>query len=81
MITCKEIAELLMAYCDGDLPKEYCDLICQHIRLCGPCNNYVESYQITVRLTRTLPMTAVPEHLMDRLRQALKDEQEGTCQG
>ncbi len=67
MITCKEIAELLMAYCEGELPKEYCDLICQHIRLCGPCDNYVTSYQLTIRLTRALPMAAVPQGLLDKV--------------
>ncbi len=74
MITCKEIVELLMAYCDGELPKEYCDLICQHIRLCDPCNNYMQSYQITIKICRDLPMAPVPDHLMDRLRAALEKE-------
>ena len=71
MMTCKELAELMMAYCDGELPKEYCDLICQHIRLCSPCHNYMESYQITIKLCRNLPPPPLPEHLMEKLRAAM----------
>jgi hypothetical protein len=81
MMTCKELAELLMAYCDGDLPKEYCDLICQHVRLCSPCLNYMESYRITVKLTRSLPTAAMPQHFVDKLRAALEEKGEGRCGG
>jgi anti-sigma factor RsiW len=73
MMTCKEIAELLLDYLDGELPKEYRDMICQHIRLCGPCLHYVESYQVTVQVSRRLPPIAMPQHLLDRLQAALKE--------
>lgn len=79
MMTCKEIAELLLEFCEGELPKEYCDLICHHVRLCGPCNNFLESYQITVRLSRQLPRVAVPQHLLDKVRAAMKEGDKGTC--
>lgn len=79
MMNCKELAELLLEYCDGQLPKEYCDLICHHIRLCGPCHNFVESYQVTVRLSRQLPMVAIPQHLLDKVRAAMKDEGTEIC--
>jgi hypothetical protein len=73
MMTCKEIAELLMEYCDGDLPKERCELICEHIRLCGPCNNLHESYRLTICLSRKLPMADIPQHVLDKVRVALKE--------
>ena len=79
MMTCKELAELMMAYCDGELPKECCDLICQHTRLCGPCLNYMETYRITVQITRILPLAELPPGLLDKLRKAL--EAEGKCGG
>jgi hypothetical protein len=80
-MTCKELADLLMAYCDGELPREHCELICEHFRLCGPCRNFMESYRITVRLCRSLPMAELPQHLVDRLRAALKDHGAGPCGG
>jgi hypothetical protein len=81
MITCKELAELMMAYCDGELCKESCDLICQHVRVCVSCHHFLESYQITTRLCRDLPQTAMPEHLVQKLRAALGDEEKGCCGG
>jgi hypothetical protein len=73
MMTCREIVELMLEYLEGELPREYCDLICQHIRLCGPCNHFLESYQVTIRMGRQLPMAAVPQQLIDRLQAALKE--------
>ena len=70
MMTCKELAELLMAYFDGELSQEHCDTICQHIRRCPPCLHFVETYQITVRICRDLPQTPPPAHLLDKLRAA-----------
>jgi anti-sigma factor RsiW len=81
MMTCKELTELMMAYCDGELPKESCELICQHIRACVSCHHFLESYQITMRLCRELPMAAIPEQLLAKLRAALKDEHKGGCEG
>lgn len=75
MMNCKKLAELLLEFCDGELGKEYCDLICQHIRLCGPCHSYMDSYKVTIRMTRQLPPVAIPQHLIDKVRAALeKDE-------
>jgi hypothetical protein len=73
MMTCKELAELLMDYCDGALPKEYCDLICQHMRGCATCQAYCETYQITVKICRDLPCPPLPDHVAEKLRAALKD--------
>jgi hypothetical protein len=80
-MTCKEICELLMDYCDGELPQEHCDCICEHVRVCITCQHYLETYKITVRLCRDLPMAELPEHLMERLRAAVKDMGKGPCQG
>jgi anti-sigma factor RsiW len=78
-MTCKELAELLMAYCDGELPPEHRELICQHIRVCGPCHSFLESYQITVRLCRDLPAAPMPERLVAKLSAALKEHGAGPC--
>ncbi len=55
MMTCRELAELLLDYIDGDLPQEYRDIIGQHLRLCPPCLYYLESYQVTIRISKQLP--------------------------
>lgn len=73
MMTCKEIVELLLDYLEGDLPKEYRDLICQHIRLCGPCLHYLETYQLTVQVSRRLPPVPMPQELLERIRAAVNE--------
>jgi hypothetical protein len=78
-MTCKELAELLMDYCAGEVSAECCELICQHIRLCPPCHHFMESYQLTVRICRELPPAPVPEHIVERVRAALKEMGEWPC--
>ena len=73
MITCKEFAELLLEFCEGELCVEYRELICQHTSSCPHCHNYLESYRITMQLCRGLPRTSMPDRLLDKLRAALRD--------
>jgi hypothetical protein len=77
MMTCKDIVELLMPYCDGELTKEYCDLICHHLRLCGACHNFMESYQITIKITNQLPPACMSRDFMERLLKAMINEECG----
>ena len=76
MMTCKQIAELLLDYCEGELCAESCELICQHIKICRHCNNYVSTYQITMKICRGLPKADMPQHLLDRLREELSKLEE-----
>jgi anti-sigma factor RsiW len=71
MITCRELAEILLDYCAGELPPEQSDVIRQHLCQCPPCVAYVETYQLTIKLTRQLPPAPVPPQLLERLRAAL----------
>lgn len=73
MMTCKELTELLQDFLDGELPKEYMDLICHHLRLCAPCMDFLESYKITVSITRQLPCLEMPPEMKQRLQAALKE--------
>jgi anti-sigma factor RsiW len=79
MMTCKEVAELLMDYCAGELSAECCELICQHLHQCAHCHHFTESYRITVRICRDLPAAPMPEHLLAKVRAALKELGEGPC--
>ena len=81
MMTCKELAEILMAYCDGELPAECCELICQHIRLCSPCHHYLESYQITMQhLPRSAAGRTCRNTWLTRCA-AMKETGTGPCGG
>jgi anti-sigma factor RsiW len=73
MITCREIAELLIDFISGDLPAEHRERIERHLRCCPPCVAYVQSYQLTIKLTRQLPCEPLPPELDRRLRAVLEE--------
>jgi anti-sigma factor RsiW len=77
MMTCRRLVELLIDYVADELPPDVRQHIDQHICLCAPCYAYLETYQVTIRLTRKLPATPPPPELLARLRAAL--EERGMC--
>jgi anti-sigma factor RsiW len=72
MITCRQLTEVLLEYVSGELPPEQCDHIRRHLCECPPCVAYLETYQLTMKLTRQLPAAPVPPQLLDRVRAALQ---------
>jgi anti-sigma factor RsiW len=81
MITCRQLAELLIDYVSNELPEEHRARLEQHLHRCPPCLHYVESYHLTIQLTRKLPCAPLPDELVQRLRTALDEirGEEGIC--
>jgi len=79
-MTCKELAELLLEYTQGGLDPDLCEHISRHLSDCQPCMAYIESYRITIQLTRRLPPAPMPPELAQRLQDALRSfkRQEGS---
>ncbi len=50
MLTCREFADFIMAYLDGDLPEAQREAFQEHIGICPPCVHYLDSYKETIRL-------------------------------
>lgn len=73
MMTCRELVELLIDFVSGELPPEALERVQQHLRMCPPCVAYLKSYQLTIQLTRRLPVAPLPPELTERLRQALTE--------
>jgi len=71
-MTCRELAELLIDFVSGELAPEYRAHLEEHLRLCPPCVTYMETYRITIQLTRRLPCVPPPPELVRRLRQAVE---------
>ena len=71
MITCRDLTELLLDFLDGSLPPEHRDRIEQHLQLCPPCVVYLETYRVTIQLSRKLPCQPLPRECADRLRAVL----------
>jgi anti-sigma factor RsiW len=72
-ITCRQLVELLIDFITGELPPEHQQRIEKHLRECPPCVTYVETYRLTIQLTRRLPCQPPPPGLAVKLRKALEE--------
>ena len=81
MMTCRELIDFIMEYLDGELPQEQRSVFEEHLKLCPPCLEYLESYKETVRLGKEcltceddapLP-DGVPDRLLEAIRKARRE--------
>lgn len=52
-MTCKELADFLLDYLDGQLPAETRAVFDRHLGACPECRLYLRSYELTVTLARS----------------------------
>jgi anti-sigma factor RsiW len=74
MMTCRELVEFLMAYLDDDLPPRQRRVFEEHLGLCPPCKNYLDTYRETIQLGKSLcpdPEGPVPDSVPEELVQAV----------
>ena len=81
MMTCRQLVELLIDFLDGELPEERRRHLEEHLQFCPPCLTYLETYKVTIQLTRRLPDTPPPPELLERLKAALCEDKETRRQG
>jgi len=74
-MTCRELAELLIDYVQGDMDVDLHENIRRHLCACPPCETFLETYRITIQLTRKLPVAPLPPELKVRLEAALREIQ------
>jgi anti-sigma factor RsiW len=74
-VTCREVAELLIDFVEGDLPEPRMITLQQHICACPPCLFYLETYQTTIEATHALPAEPLPPEFEERLRKVLEEWQ------
>ena len=77
MITCRELVALLCDFIDGELSAEQCQHIQQHLDVCPPCVVYIETYRVTIRLSRKLPSEPIPATLAEKLKALLEQRNSG----
>jgi anti-sigma factor RsiW len=73
-VDCRQLADLLFDFINGDLPDEHRAVLEAHIKACRPCFIHVETYRVTITLTRKLPSHSLPPDVERRLREALARE-------
>ena len=81
MITCRQLAELLIDFVSGSLPPEHHQRIEQHLQACPPCVTYLETYKITIQLTRQLPCQPLPPALVKKLHEILAELKDFPAEG
>ena len=81
-LTCREFVDVIMAYFDGELAAEPLAVFEEHIRLCPPCEVYLDTYRRAVELAGELhdpcgdePVPEdVPESLVRAVLEARKKQ-------
>jgi anti-sigma factor RsiW len=71
-MNCRELAELLCDFVGDELTAEQRRQVEQHLCNCPPCAVYVETYCLTITLTKKLPCTPLPPELEQRCQAILK---------
>jgi len=68
VICCREVVELLCDFVGGELAIEQCRELELHLCQCQKCLVYVETYRLTIRMSRCLQDKPLPPSLADKLR-------------
>jgi anti-sigma factor RsiW len=82
LMTCRELADFLMDYVNGDLPPDVHGAFERHLSLCQNCVAYVSVYKSTIALGRRAFLdddadaaTEVPEDLVRAILTARREIQ------
>ncbi len=73
-MTCRELAEFLMAYVEGELPAAQREEFDRHNADCPPCEAYMTTYRQTITLGKSIcqdPEGPVPEDVPEELVRAI----------
>jgi anti-sigma factor RsiW len=79
-VTCREVADFLAEYLNGELPERENRLFEEHLRLCPNCVEYLAIYRTTITLGRhafdevDAVESGIPEGLVSAILSARKRE-------
>jgi len=80
-IDCRQLCSMLFEYVNGELPDDRRESLEAHLRACPPCVIHMETYRVTVTLSRKLPCRPMSPDCERRLREALARECPGQMLG
>jgi predicted anti-sigma-YlaC factor YlaD len=70
-LTCEQVTDAIIDYLTGEMQPEISTLFNKHLQVCPDCVAFVNTYNSTVRPTRSLSYDDVPEEMRARVRQFL----------
>jgi predicted anti-sigma-YlaC factor YlaD len=71
-VNCRQLAELLIDFVSGECAEETRLHIEEHLVECPPCVIYLETYRLTIQMTRQLPQVPMPPPMVERLRRVVE---------
>ena len=73
MMDCRQVAEQLLRFRDGELPDAETEDLRKHLHLCPPCLDLLDTYEEVVEVLKRLQPICMPDGLMDRLKSKMKE--------
>ena len=72
-MNCREFVEFIIDYLDGELPADQASVFEEHMHLCPPCIEYLQSYRTSVKLSADVCRCTdeVPPEVPEKLVQAI----------
>ena len=67
MLSCRDLAERLSAYADGELDADMVRAIEMHLGACHPCTNFFRGFDSVVQAAKLRRPVQVPEGMADRI--------------
>ncbi len=74
MTTCEETLRVFSLYLDGELPREACAAVDEHLDVCPPCRHQLEQTRSLVRSLSLVTRPAPPPDLANSINNALSIE-------
>jgi anti-sigma factor RsiW len=72
MHSCRDAIDVLRAYVDGDMETATRASLEEHLGMCSPCVEFLETYKKTPGLCREALQAKMPESLVARLDEFLR---------
>ncbi len=70
-LTCQQVTDAIIDYLTGDMPPATTALFHDHLQGCPDCLAFFNTYNSTVRATKSLSYDDVPHEMRNRVRQFL----------
>ena len=74
MMDCRTVADLLLKFRDGELSEADTETLRQHLHLCPPCLDLMNTYEEVVAVLERLRPVSMPEGCLERLHARVKEE-------
>ena len=76
MMSCEQLADLLLRFRDGELCKEDTEVLKVHLHKCPPCLDLLGGYDEVVKTLARLKPCCMPTDVLSRVRARLRAEDE-----